>query len=195
MPRAASSHVGAEMGYKREHVLDDTGRARVAPHVSSLTDPIYVVIGLPEETSARLLAATSGGDLREEIARRGAEGAGGGAEHAAVHLVIEGASRLAASRLSDLRPGACTLRSGPIDRHSYVEPAGLPKELATIYRDGVERLLGTYLDLLPRVVEALRARTTRAPRSPRPRTARGSTITPPGCSAGSCPSPSARASR
>ena len=149
-------------GTSEDMSLDDTGRARVAPHVSSLTDPIYVVIGLPEETSARLLAASIGGDLREEIARRGAEGAGGGAEHAAVHLVIEGASRLAASRLSDLRPGACTLRSGPIERRSYVEPAGLPRELATIYRDGVERLLGTYLDLLPRVFEALRARTSKA---------------------------------
>lgn len=135
--------------------LDDTGRARVAPHVSSLTDPIYFVIGLPEEASARLLATTSGGDLREEIARGGADGAGSGADHAAAHLVIEGASRLAASSLLDLRPGACALRSGPIDRKSYIEPAGLPKDLATVYREGVERLLGTYLELLPRVVEAL----------------------------------------
>ena len=135
--------------------LDDTGRARIALYVSSLMDPIYVVLGLPEEASARLSAATSSGDLREEIARGGADGAGSGADHAAVHLVIEGASRLAATNLLDLRPGACTLGGGAIDRKSYVEPAGLPKELATIYREGAERLLGTYLDLFPRVVEAL----------------------------------------
>lgn len=141
--------------------LDDTGRARVAPHVSSLTDPTYVVIGLPEERSARLLAARSGGDLREEIARGGAGGSDGGADHAAVHLVIEGASRLAASRLLDLRPGACTLRSLPIDRQSYVEPPSLPREIAPLYREGMERLLGAYLDLLPRVVEVVKTRTAR----------------------------------
>ncbi len=146
--------------------LDDAGSARVAPFVSSLTEPIYVVVGLPEATSARLLAATIGPDFRDELARGGAGNAVNAAEHATVHLVIEGASRLAASLLVELRPGACTLRSGPFDRRGYVEPAGLPAELATRYREGMERLLGTYLDLLPRVTEALRVRSSRAAAGP-----------------------------
>ncbi len=140
--------------------LDDAGRARVAPHVSSLTDPIYVVLGLPEETSAGLLAASSGSELREELARGGAGSVGSGADHAAVHLVLDGVSRLAASRIQDLRPGACSLRSGGIDRRSFVEPPGLPTELAARYREGMDRLLGTYLDLFPRAVEALRVRSS-----------------------------------
>jgi len=144
--------------------LDDAERARVAPYVSSLTDPIYVVLGLPEETSASLLAASSGSELREELARGGAGSAGSGAEHAVLHFVLERVSRLAASRLLDLRPGACSLRSSGIDRRSFVEPPGLPPELAARYREGMERLLGTYLDLLPRAVEALRVRA--APPSP-----------------------------
>jgi thymidylate synthase ThyX len=115
-------------------------------------------MGLPAEANARLLATSGGGDLRDELARGGAGRPGSGADHAAVHLVIEGASRLAASRLIDLRPGACTLRSAPVNRASYVEPAGLPAELAARYREGMERLLGSYLDLLPRVIEALRVR-------------------------------------
>ncbi|MEP7121405.1 MAG: FAD-dependent thymidylate synthase [Byssovorax sp.] len=141
--------------------LDDAGSARVAPFVSSPTDPIYVVVGLPEATSARLLAATTGSDFRDELARGGAGGAGTGAEHAAVHLVIEGASRLAATLLVEMRPGACTLRSAPFDRRGFVEPAALPAELAARYREGMDRLLGTYLDLLPRVTEALRVRSSR----------------------------------
>jgi thymidylate synthase ThyX len=140
--------------------LDDAGSARVAPFVSSLTEPIYVVLGLPEATSARLLAASTGADLRSELARGGV-GADSGAEHAAVHVVIEGVSRLAASVLVDLRPGACTLRSGPVDRRGYVEPAGLSPELSARYREGMDRLLGTYLDLLPRVIETLRVRSSR----------------------------------
>jgi thymidylate synthase ThyX len=141
--------------------LDDAGSARVAPFVSSLTEPIYVVVGLPEATSARLLAATTGPDFRDELARGGAGGATSGAEHAAVHLVIEGASRLAASLLVEMRPGVCTLRSGPVDRRGFVEPVGLSADLAPRYREGMERLLGTYLDLLPRVTEALRLRSNR----------------------------------
>lgn len=140
--------------------LDDAGSARVAPFVSSLTEPIYVVLGLPEATSARLLAASVGADLRSELAR-GSGGASSGAEHAAMHLVLEGVSRLAASVLVDLRPGVCTVRSGPVDRRGYVEPSGLPPELAARYREGMDRLLGTYLDLLPRVTEALRVRSSR----------------------------------
>ncbi len=142
--------------------LDDAGSARVAPFVSSPTAPIYVVVGLPEETTARLFGATTGGSIRDELAQ-GVSGAAASAsaEHAMIHLVIEGASRLAASHLVDLRPGACTLRSAPVDRRGYVEPAGLSAELAPRYREGMERLLGTYLDLLPRVTEALRARSGR----------------------------------
>jgi thymidylate synthase ThyX len=142
--------------------LDDAGSARVAPFVSSLTEPIYVVVGLPEATSARLLAATTGPDFRDALALSSPSSAGSaGAEHATVHLVIEGASRLAASLLVELRPGACTLRSAPVDRRGFVEPAGLSPELATRYREGMERLLGTYLDLLPRLTEALRVRSSR----------------------------------
>lgn len=138
--------------------LDDAGRARVAPYVSSLTDPIYVVLGLPEETSAGLLGASSGGELREELAQGNAGSVGGGADHATLHFVLDGVSRLAASRLLDLRPGACSLRSSGIDRRSFVEPPGLPPDLAVRYREGMDRLLGVYLDLRSRVFEALRVR-------------------------------------
>jgi thymidylate synthase ThyX len=138
--------------------LDDAERARVAPYVSSLTDSTYVVLGLPEERSAGLLAARSGGDLRQELALSGAGSAGSGADHATLHFVLEGVSRLAASRLVDLRPGACSLRSDAIDRRSFVEPPCLPPELAARYREGMDRLLGTYVDLLPRAIEALRVR-------------------------------------
>ena len=146
--------------------LDDAGSARVAPFVSSLTEPIYVVVGLPEATIAGLLAATTGGDLRDELKRGGAASAAPSADHATVHLVVEGASRLAATTLVELRPGACALRSGPVDRQSYVEPRGVPAELASRYRDGMERLLGAYLDLLPRVTEAVRVRSSLAGPSP-----------------------------
>ena len=148
--------------------LDDAGSARVAPFVSSPNEPIYVVVGLPEATSARLLAATTGPDFRDALARASESsessesGAASGAEHATVHLVIEGASRLAASLLVEMRPGACTLRSGPVDRHGFVEPAGLSADLAPRYREGMERLLGTYLVLLPRVTEARSVRASRA---------------------------------
>ena len=142
--------------------LDDAVSARVAPFVSSLTDPIYVVVGLPEATSARLLAATTGPDFRDELARGSAGGASTGAEHAAVHLVFEGVSRLAASQLVEMRPGVCTLRSWPVERLGFVEPAGLSADLAPRYREGMERLIGTYLDLLPRVTEAVRVRSSRA---------------------------------
>src|ERR1700748_3505176 len=51
--------------------LDDASRARIAPYVSSLTDDVFVLSGLPEEVIAVLFAyySRSRDDLRTNLAR------------------------------------------------------------------------------------------------------------------------------
>src|SRR3954471_17253474 len=51
--------------------LDDASRARIAPYVSSLTDDVFALSGLPEEVIAVLFAyySRSRDDLRTNLAR------------------------------------------------------------------------------------------------------------------------------
>jgi thymidylate synthase ThyX len=55
--------------YKR--IMDDASRARIAPYVSSLTDDVFALAGLPEEVIAVLFAyySRSRDDLRTNLAR------------------------------------------------------------------------------------------------------------------------------
>jgi thymidylate synthase ThyX len=176
--------------------LDEAGRALVSPFVSSLTDGVFALAGLPEEAVAVLFAydAQSADDLRGNLARLLADGSldvtpgasparalGAAAPpsarafheawagpahpatgaHAAVHLALEGPSILAARVIEDQRLGSYTekaLAHLALDRKSYVDPEGLAGEPLTRYRELAERLLGAYLDLLPRAEAALRAR-------------------------------------
>src|SRR3954468_24041673 len=51
--------------------LDDAALARIAPYVSSLTDDVFAISGLPEEVIAVLFAyySRSRDDLRTNLAR------------------------------------------------------------------------------------------------------------------------------
>jgi thymidylate synthase ThyX len=179
--------------------LDDASRARIAPYVSSPTDDVFALSGLPEEVIAVLFAyySRSKDDLRTNLARLladqelgvvGAEGSrpalalatekarafhekwvvGYGhasvAEHAVVHLAVENVSIVASKVVEDMRLGAFTEKSTRyvvFDQRSYVEPPGLPAAALAVYRPAVERLFATYLDLMPKVMDALRARVPR----------------------------------
>jgi len=181
--------------------LDDASRQRIAPYVSSLTDDVFALSGLPEEVIAVLFAyySRSRDDLRTNLARLLAdqelgvvEGGGAGrptlalatdkarafhekwvvgyghasvAEHAVVHLALENVSIVASKVIEDLRLGAFTEKSTRyvvFDQQSYLEPPGLPPAAAATYRSIVQRLFASYLDLMPRVMDALRARVPRA---------------------------------
>jgi thymidylate synthase ThyX len=86
------------------------------------------------------------------------------AEHAVVHLAVENASIVASKVIEDMRLGAFTEKSTRyvvFDTRSYVEPPGLPGEALAVYRASAERLFGAYLDLVPRTMDALRARVPR----------------------------------
>jgi thymidylate synthase ThyX len=87
------------------------------------------------------------------------------AEHAVVHLAVENASIVASKVIEDLRLGAFTEKSTRyvvFDKRSFVEPPGLSGDALAVYRDAAETLFGVYLDLLPRAMDALRARVPRA---------------------------------
>ncbi len=179
--------------------LDDVSRLRISPYVSSLTDDVFALTGLPEEVIAVLFAyySRSRDDLRANLARLLADqdlGVAGGedarpslalatekarafhekwvvgyghasvAEHAVVHLAIENVSIVASKVIEDLRLGAFTEKSTRyvvFDQKSYVDPPGLPPEALAVYRASAEQLFTVYLDLMPRVMNALRARTER----------------------------------
>jgi thymidylate synthase ThyX len=83
------------------------------------------------------------------------------AEHAVVHLAIENVSIICSKVIEDLRLGSYTEKSTRyvvFDRHSFVEPSELSFGALQIYRDIGERLFTTYLDLIPKVMGALRGR-------------------------------------
>ncbi len=179
--------------------LDDASRQRIAPYVSSLTDDVFALSGLPEEVIAVLFAyySRSRDDLRTNLARLLADqelgvvdGAGARpalalatdkarafhekwvvgyghasvAEHAVIHLALENVSIVASKVVEDLRLGAFTEKSTRyvvFDQKSYVEPPGLEGAALATYRSIVERLFAAYLDLMPRVMDALRARVPR----------------------------------
>lgn len=87
------------------------------------------------------------------------------AEHAVVHLAVENVSIVASKIIEDMRLASFTEKSTRyvvFDQKSYVEPPGLSPAASARYRGIVEGLFGTYLDLMPRVTEALRARKPRA---------------------------------
>jgi thymidylate synthase ThyX len=181
--------------------LDEASRARIAPYVSSLTDDVFALSGLPEEVIAVLFAyySRSRDDLRTNLARLLADqeldvagGAAAGraalhlasekarafhekwvvgyghasvAEHAVVHLAVENVSIVASKIIEDMRLGSFTEKSTRyvvFDQKSYVEPPGLSPDAAARYRGIVEGLFGAYLDLMPKVTDALRARIPRA---------------------------------
>jgi thymidylate synthase ThyX len=179
--------------------LDDASRARIAPYVSSTTEPVFALSGLPEEVIAVLFAyySRSKDDLRTNLARLLADqeiGVGGDAsrpaltlatekarafhekwvvgyghasvaEHAVVHLALEDVSIVASKVIEDLRLGAFTEKSTRyviFDKKSYVEPTGLSDRALAAYRASAERLFGTYLDLMPKVMDVLAARVPRA---------------------------------
>lgn len=86
------------------------------------------------------------------------------AEHAVVHLAIENVSIVASKVIEDLRLGSYTEKSTRyvvFDRHSFVEPPELDGEALAAYREISARLFTAYLDLVPRVMDALRKRVAR----------------------------------
>src|SRR4051812_47124351 len=87
------------------------------------------------------------------------------AEHAVVHLAVENVSIVASKIIEDMRLASFTEKSTRyvvFDQKSYVEPPGLSPDAAASYRAIVEGLFGAYLDLMPKVTDALRARSPRA---------------------------------
>jgi thymidylate synthase ThyX len=179
--------------------LDESARARIAPHVSSLTDDIFALSGLPEEVIAVLFAyySRSKDDLRTNLARLLADheldvapgsahkpsfglasekarafhekwvvgyGHASVAEHAVVHLALENVSIVASKAIEDLRLGSYTEKSTRyvvFDKKSFVDLPELDGALGDRYRASCEQLFTTYLDLVPRTMDALRARMPR----------------------------------
>jgi thymidylate synthase ThyX len=177
--------------------LDEAGRAKIAPYVSSLNDDVFAISGLPEEVIAVLFAyySRSRDDLRTNLARLLADqeldvgegtttrpsfglatdkarafhekwvvgyGHASVAEHAVVHLAIENVSIVASKVIEDLRLGSYTEKSTRyvvFDRTSFVD---LP-ELGERYRKSAENLFATYLELMPKVMDAVRSRSPRPP--------------------------------
>lgn len=86
------------------------------------------------------------------------------AEHAVIHLAVENASIVASKAIEDLRLGSFTEKSTRyvvFDEESYVEPPGLDAEAAASYRAAVEGLFATYVDLMPKALRAIEARSPR----------------------------------
>jgi thymidylate synthase ThyX len=87
------------------------------------------------------------------------------AEHAVVHLAVENLSIVASKVVEDLRLGSFTEKSTRyvvFDHRSFVDPPGLPAAELAHYRSINERLFTVYLDLIPKVMDALRTRTPKA---------------------------------
>jgi thymidylate synthase ThyX len=83
------------------------------------------------------------------------------AEHAVVHLAIENASIVASKVIEDLRLGSYTEKSTRyvvFDQKSFVDLPELAEPSRARYRENGERLFTTYLDLIPKVMAALRER-------------------------------------
>jgi len=91
------------------------------------------------------------------------------AEHAVVHLAVENVSIVASKAIEDLRIGSFTEKSTRyviFDQSSFVDLPELPDPLRACYRKSCARLFATYLDLIPKVMDALRARTPKAEGAP-----------------------------
>src|SRR5262245_39381783 len=83
------------MGYKRGMPLDEAASAKIAPYVSSLTEDVFALSGLPEEVIAVLFAyySRSKEDLRTNLAKLLADEeldvAGASGARPALHLASE----------------------------------------------------------------------------------------------------------
>lgn len=91
-------------------------------------------------------------------------GHGSVAEHAVVHLAIENVSILASKVIEDLRLGSYTEKSTryvAFEPDHFVEPVDLPDSLKRVYRDACSNLFRVYLDLIPKVEQALKVRVPR----------------------------------
>lgn len=170
--------------------LDDAARAILGPHVSSLDGEVFALTGLPEEATALLFArySRSRDELRPTLARllaaspvpapaaapaspRAREslaeyGHPSPAEHAVIKLGIERLSILAAKAVEDLRLGSFiekSTRHAVFDRHAFLTPEGIAqdRDAASLYRRSNERLLTTHIELMPRLIAAMRARAPR----------------------------------
>ncbi|HSN98408.1 MAG TPA: FAD-dependent thymidylate synthase, partial [Candidatus Nanopelagicales bacterium] len=87
------------------------------------------------------------------------------AEHAVVHLAVENVSIIASKAIEDLRLGSYTEKSTRyvvFDQSSFVDLPELPEPLRARYQASCARLFATYVDLMPKVMDALRARVPRA---------------------------------
>jgi thymidylate synthase ThyX len=87
------------------------------------------------------------------------------AEHAVVHLAIENVSIVASKAIEDLRLGSYTEKSTRyvvFDRKSFVDLPELGEPLGSKYRASCEKIFSTYLDLVPRVMDAVRERMPKA---------------------------------
>lgn len=92
-------------------------------------------------------------------------GHGSVAEHAVVHLALEGVSIVATKAIEDLRLGSYTEKSTryvPFDEGSFCELPDLPEKLRTTYQEACRGLFRAYLALTPRVEAEVRRRSPRA---------------------------------
>ena len=86
------------------------------------------------------------------------------AEHAVVHLAVEGCSMLTAKAIEDMRLGSFTEKSTRyvvFDKDAFVMPGGieaLSPVLATRYQRTCELLTATYGEMMPVVMDAVAAR-------------------------------------
>jgi thymidylate synthase ThyX len=178
--------------------------AILAPYVSNVEKPIYVLKNLPEEVVAVLFAYYSRSreslrrnllkliqdqdiDLEARLSPASLEAAeltvaqdkarqfhekwvvGYGhasvAEHAVVHLAIEDVSIIATKVIEDTRLASFTEKSTRYvlfdDQKFYRIPRLMQSPYAGLYEDTVRFLSHTYVTLVPKVVECVKARVPR----------------------------------
>jgi thymidylate synthase ThyX len=91
------------------------------------------------------------------------------AEHAVVHLALENVSIVATKTIEDMRLGSYTEKSTryvAFDEGSFQSLPSLPPELAARYEETCRGLFRTYLSLIPRVEEKVRAAIPRGEKQP-----------------------------
>jgi len=88
------------------------------------------------------------------------------AEHAVVHLAVENVSIVASKVIEDMRLGSFTEKSTRyvvFDRGSFLDLPELDDAAGERYRTSAARLFDVYADLMPKVMDALRACVLRPP--------------------------------
>ena len=91
------------------------------------------------------------------------------AEHAVVHLALENVSIVATKTIEDMRLGSFTEKSTryvAFDEGSFESLPALPEELRGRYEETCRALFRTYLGLIPRVEEKVRAAIPRGEKQP-----------------------------